>query len=96
VKGGSSPLVETHNMENTDGNASPPGGLESADSRSPADAGIVSRHPLAEAQEHLARAKDQLTYGRRQEAEGALLLIEEASKLIAFYRNASEEGIGSG
>src|SRR6188474_1013326 len=67
---------ENSNMENTSGNSDTSGGLESANSGSAADDldGIRSADPLALAQTCIERAIDQLTYGRRQEAESALLL----------------------
>jgi len=83
-------------MENIDGNTSTAVGVESADSSSAGNAGIISGHPLDVAAENLARARDQLTYGRRQEAEGALRLIEDAQACIVFYRRSIGEGIEGG
>lgn len=84
-------------MENTDGNTSAPGGVESADGGSSNDAGgIQSGHPLAVAQENITRAIEQLTYGRRQEAEGAICLLKDAQACLQFYRRTPREGIEGG
>lgn len=79
-------------MEIINGNADTPSGLESADSGSAADdcGGIRSADPLADAETCLERAEDQLCYGRRQEAEGAIAQVREARKLIAFARTAGQ------
>lgn len=78
-------------METTDGHSGTTSGMESADSsRAPADQlGIQVGNPIDNALDAIARAQDQLRYGRRQEAEGAILQLEEAARQLTFYRSAT-------
>jgi len=67
-------------MENTNGDASPAGGMESADSSGQATdlPGVQLLDPLRYAETSIERAQDRLRYGRRQEAEEAITLLDEA------------------
>jgi hypothetical protein len=81
-------------METTNGNAGAPVRLESADGSSEAvdQLGLVVGNPLDIAKGHIARTIDQLTYGRRQEAESAIALLREAQSLLEFATSATGEG----
>lgn len=73
-------------MENIDGNTDTSGGMESADSGSaPVDLASI-RDPLEYADTCIERAQDRLSYGRRQEAEEALVLLAQARFCIKAAR----------
>jgi len=76
-------------MENTDGNASTPGRMESADGSSEADAVPIFGDPLEFVEACLERAIDRLTYGRRQEAEEGLGILKDAQAGILAHRRAT-------
>ena len=91
MKAGLLPVVETINMETTEhGDTSSPVGLESADSSGEADAVEFLGHPLDHAATCIERAQDQLRYGRRQEAEGALILLKDAQACIRLARQGAD------
>lgn len=77
--------------EVTSGNSNTTAGLEPADAGSQTDdcAGIRVDDPLRLASENLERAESVLTYGRRQEAESAIVLIREAQACIKFAREGA-------
>jgi len=80
-------------MENTNGDASPSAGLESADSSGAADdRASVQEH--GNALEYVAtcieRAQDRLRYGRRQEAEEAICFLDGAQRVLTLARAARE------
>ncbi len=75
-------------MENNDGNAGTTVGLESADSSSTAvdQPGIQVGCPIDHAEAEIERAIDQLTYGRRQEAEAAIAHLTQALFYVRFAK----------
>lgn len=79
-------------METTDGNTDTSIGLEPADRGSAADdpTEFPSGSGLDIAEVALERAQSVLAYGRRQEAEAAIALIQQAREIIAFHRAARE------
>lgn len=79
-------------MENTDGNTSAPGGLESANSGSADNAVEFFGDALEFAEARIAKAVAQLKYGRRQEAEEALRILQDAQAGILAHRRATGEG----
>lgn len=76
-------------MENINGDASAPVRLESADagSEDPDLIGVSWSDPLEFAETCIERAQDSLCYGRRQEAEQALLLLKQARFAIQAARS---------
>jgi len=79
-------------MENTNGYTSTASRMESADSSREADVVPVFRDAIEFAEACIERAISQLTYGRRQEAEGAIELLKDAQKGFLAYRLAAREG----
>jgi len=79
-------------MENMNGNTGAAVGVVAADSGSATDDrfGVQIVDPLRYAETCVERAQDRLRYGRRQEAEEAISILDEARFGIAAARAAGQ------